>query len=393
MSIINNIPSSNRNQFGYKSINSSAIHNENQKEVREEIIDLFNKYNALERVNTYQNEVTRIENDYIQSCLKYLKDKVDLLEFSLATLTPSNPSKMHVINTDSIITNNGYNTVIDKKAGVLFPNPIRKVSKCALFDSTTDSVFIPKGLNVDIIDSIGSSTNSVDHDIYAPFTLKEDLYWTRYSEVSSSVDQVGVDYIITLPEEIMTTNDINEIIVNPFNAAIKNISVRYGDSSKWVDVNHSLAISQGDTKFHDHNKIVRVIFPKQKANQIKITVATSLFTDLTSNTKETIYGLKSVAAFINDYDDFSNSKFEATVDIPSNGQITITNITPEYENRTLSYNDCTFELFEMVNGSFVKITRDFPFILNSNKIKVIGTYAKQNKESAIRGVVITYTVE
>lgn len=390
--ILNNIPSSNRDPFGYKSINSSSIHNENQKEVREDIIDLFNKYNAIERVNVYQNSVTRIENDYIKSVLNYLRQKVDNLEAFLGTLSPNTNPKAYNIYADSMVTQNDYHSIIDSKTGVVLAEPIKRVSKCALFDVNTDSVFLPKGLNVNIVNSIGRTISDVDNDVYSPFTLKEDLYWIRHSIVGLGESEIGCDYIITLPEEIMTTNDINEIIVNPFNAVIKDVAVRYGDSSSWESVNYSSAISN-DSSILKHNKTARIIFPKKRANQIKITVATSIFNDITYNSKTATYGIKSISAYINDYDDFVGSTFEAYVSIPTNIQISLTNIIPSYENKNMQYKDFSFEIFEKnVLGEYVKITKDFPILPNSNDLKLVCRFARTNKESAINKVTLVYNV-
>jgi hypothetical protein len=92
-------------------------------------------------------------------------------------------------------------------------------------------------LNVNILNrsNVGIVTQT-DNVYYAPFYKDNNLYWTRKCVTDGSVESIMTDYIITLPEDIMTTPEMNEIYINPFMCNVKQIYTRYGDSTLWESV-------------------------------------------------------------------------------------------------------------------------------------------------------------
>ena len=73
--IVNNIPSSNRKDFGYKAINSSSVHNKNQEEILNDILDLYNKTNSIEKVINEQLDYIKLENTMLESIYSTMYNK------------------------------------------------------------------------------------------------------------------------------------------------------------------------------------------------------------------------------------------------------------------------------------------------------------------------------
>ncbi len=401
--IINNIPSASRKEFGYKSINRSDEHNENQNDILADILDLYNKTNAIERLLNRNMDFIKEENSYLTSLNDVMLQKYNDLLAQYEELKNDATERRILITPSSCYTDDkNYGAVIETKTSSITKRPTLKVSKFVIFDEVADSIYLPDTLNVTIIndDSSGIITES-DNDIYSPFYKDDNLYWTRRVVTDNTVEKLTTNYIITLPEEIMTTPLMNELYINPFMCKVTKVYCRYGDSAVWdlvdgLDYNPATANAATASQDSDIESIrpFKLNFESRKINQIKISVEASRYTEVESNYRTFLYGIKEINGFINYYSDYETSSFEFETSIPDTDGYEITGIKPYFNNgsdSSMYYEDFNYDFFYKDNDDeYHKITDTFPFTPSTNKIKVRCIFGESYDEMNIRKIEIIY---
>lgn len=399
--IINNIPSSNRKEFGYRSINSSSEHNINQNEMLDDILDLYNKANAIERVVNENIDFIKQENSYLQAINKSLLDKMEDLKIKYEGLLGEKEEKKILITPyDCITYDESFSATIDKITSDITVRPSKKISKVAIFDSITDSMFLPDTLTVDIrTKNKKGIISEIDNDIYAPFHKDNELYWTRKIVSDNTIDFIETEYIINLPEDIMTTPQMNEIYINPFLATVTSVQARYGDSSKWEDIDSTdlhPAMNPNDTidAYINSTRPFRLNFRNKKANQVKITIKCNNFTEGETNLRAFTYGIKSIGIFINYYNNYEPSSFQFEVSIPEVDNYVITGVTPFFNNSNQggAYSrDFVCDMYYKDSaGYFHKIVDVFPFTPKTNDIMVRCRFGEKYGEINIKKLELSY---
>lgn len=401
--IINNIPSANRKNFGYKSINRSEEHNENQNEMLADILDLYNKTNAIERVLNRNMDFIKSENSYLESLNSIILNKYnDLLSQYEELKNDATERRLLITPSSCYASDKKYGAVIETKTSSITRRPNSKISKFAIFDEVADSMYLPDTLTVTITDdnSNGVITKS-NNDIYSPFYKDDNLYWTRRVVTDNTVEKMRTNYIITLPEEIMTTPLMNELYINPFMCKVIEVYCRYGDSALWESIEGQLynpAISNASDSSVDSDiqsiRPIKLNFENKKINQIKILVESDMYTEGESNFRTFMYGLKEINGYINYYSDYESSSFEFEASIPDTDLYEITGIKVYFNNGSDSgvyYQDFNYEFFYKDNDDeYHKITDTFPFTPPTNNIKVRCTFGERYYEINIRKIEIIY---
>ena len=403
--MINNIPSMNRKNFGYKSINRSETHNDNQNEILSDILDLFNKANNIERTVNQNMEFIKHENSQLESINSMLLDKIEALKLNYEELYFDRQERRITVTPASCeIYDNTLGAVIDNKTSSITSRPSKKISKFAIFDDITDSMFLPNGLSVDITNKTDNGiVSQSDNDIYSPFYKDDNLYWTRRVVTDNTVEYIDTEYIITLPEEIMTTAEMNELLVHPFMSRVIAVYCRHGDSSLWESIagqEHNPGISTNndiDTLIRCQRPI-RLNFPNKKINQLKIVIRCDNYVEGQTNLRTFMYGIKAIEGYINYYSNYENSSFQFEVTIPepsiASDRYVITGIKPYFNNGTESgvySKDFGYEIFfKDSNDIYHKITDSFPFTPTTNDLRIRCTFGQRYDEINIRKVEVIY---
>lgn len=397
---INNIPSANRKKFGFKGINSSEAHNDNQNEMLNDILDLFNKVNAVERVVNENLDFIKYENTNLEVMNAMLLKKFEQLSLDYNDILKDNMVRKITIHPESCtVFDKQLGAIIDKRTSSITARPSKKISKFAIFDEISDSIFLPDTLNVSILGSNRGIISQADNDIYAPFYKDNNLYWTRRSLTDNTVEEVQAEYIITLPEDIMTTTEMNEIYINPFMCKVIDVQVRYGDSTSWesvtgIDFNPAV---NNDSTLEGYIKSYRPIglsFPNKKVNQIKIIVRCDNYIEGETNIRTFMYGIKEIGGYINYYSNYENSSFQFDVTIPDTFKYVITGIKPYFNNGSEFGNysrDFSYEIYYKDSaGDYHKITDNFPFTPSTNDLRIKCKFGERYDEINIRKIEVVY---
>lgn len=398
--IINNIPSSNRKDFGYRTINSSEVHNQNQQEMLDDILDLFNKANAIERVINENMDFIKTENSYLESVNHLLLEKYKDLKNKYENLLNDEDYRCCIaLPQDCEIYDENFGAVIDKVTSDITVRPSKKISKLAIFDSVTDSMFLPDTLSVSIRTPKKGIISEVDNDIYAPFYKDNNLYWTRKVTTDNTVEKLTTEYVINLPEEIMTTPEMNEIVIQPFLCRVAKVYGRYGDSNAWELVpgqEYHTAMEENDTLegFINSGRKFRLNFPNQRYNQLKIVVVCESFTECETNLRTFSYGIKQIGAYINYYNSYEQSSFQFEVDIPEYDSYMITGVEPHFNNGgeygKFSKDFICDLYYKDSSGYFHKIVDTFPFTPKTNTIRVRCRFGESYPDANIKKILVKY---
>lgn len=399
--IVNNIPFSNRKDFGYKAINSSTVHNQNQDEILNDILDLYNKTNSIEKVINEQLDYIKLENSTLESIYLALYNKYkDLYQRYEAMLNIKDDKRYIATAQDCTVFDDEFGAVIDNIACDITVRPSKKVSKFVIFDSITDSVYIPDTLNVSVQETNTKGIiSAINNDLYAPFYKDNNLYWTRKVVTDNTVEQIETEYIINLAEDIMTTFDMNEIFISPFLCRVKSVYGRFGDSNIWELIsgqeNHdAIKLNTGTLGYINNNRPFRLNFPNTKVNQLKIVLVSSNYTEGETNLRTFSFGLKQLGAYINYYNDYEPNTFQFDVSLKDNKGLTITDVTP-YFNNAVEFGRYSKDFvcdiyYKDTSGYYHKIVDSFPFVPPTEDIRVRCKFGKNLKEANVKYVELKY---
>lgn len=400
--MINNIPSTNRKDFGFKTINSSREHNLNQEAMLNDVLDLFNKVNLIEKKVNENYKYIKEENTLLSTINSTLIKKYKDLENRYnQILTQDKVRKNIIMPYDCKITSNLGGAVIDKRTNDITIRPSKKVSKVILLDDITDTAYIPDSLNVITVTKCNGLIAEKESDIYSPFYYNDNFYYTKEVITDDTSDEVIVDYIITLPESIMTTTDLNEIFISPFLCNIHDVQYRYGDSSKWVSVpnledNESIYPTHNITELCNNVKPVKINVKDIKANQIKIILKTNIYKSQNTNTRVFNLGLKEVGIYKNYYNMYQANTFEFDTEIKETDTIKITSIVPYYNNNSSTgefSGDFYCDIYYKDDADNIhKVLDEYPFTPQTNKLHVKCVIGERFKEVNIKYIVINYIV-
>lgn len=399
--IVNNIPSSNRKDFGYRSINTSASHNENQEEILNDILDLFNKTNSIEKVINEQMDYIKLENSMLESIYLAMFNKYkDMYQRYQSLLNISDEKKYISMPQDCTCYDEEFGAVIDPIATDITVRPSKKISKFVIFDSITNNVYIPDSLNVNI-KSVNDKgiISATDNDIYAPFYNDNKLYWTRKVISDNTIESVETEYIIDLPEDIMTTPMMNEIYISPFLCMVKKVYGRYGDSNSWVEVpgqdsHDALIFQEGIIGHINNNRPFRLNFEETKINQLKIVVKASSYTENETNLRSFTFGIKQIGAYQNFYNDYEPNSFQFDVSLKENTGLMVTGVVPLFNNSgelgKYSKDFVSDIYYKDSKDYYHKIVDTFPFVPPTTDLRIKCKFGESYKESNIKRVELRY---
>lgn len=396
--IVNNVPATNRNEFGYRNVNESHDHNVNQQNISDDILDLFNKANNIEKKVLDNETYIKQETSYIEAeKATWLSIYKQLLQSVNEIVNDEVSRKKIVLPKDCKEDNTYLSAVINRMTNCITPRYVTKVSKLSILDTITDKIYLPDTLGVFIQNLTYSIISETDNDIYAPFDRSDDLYWVRDVVTDNTTDYVDTDYIINMPEEIMTSPLMNEIAIYPYMCKVINIQYRYGDSMSWNDI-----------EGFEYNKIanqqdfvitgpVQFNFAPVKANQVKITIRSHNYKESETDLRNFSFGLKHVGIFLCDYSDDEMSYLSTEVKFDEEDcSIVISNIIAEFNNSDVNSHyqkDIQYEFFFKNNkGVYQYIADSLPFIIPSNEILIKLKIAEKYKNMNISHFCLNYNV-
>lgn len=388
---INNIPSTKKNTIGYRTVTNSSEQNKQQEDILNDILDLFNKANKIDKSLSEAKEVVDFENKYLQFKLADLEAKmINIAQKYKDSLDPTQIRIINIYPQNTYIESDVTGAYLDLQYSDITLQPIASMSKVNLYDAVMDTTFIPPSLRISVNNESLLNKKGIlsvtDNELSNPFNGDLSSYWIRKVVTDETINEVTTEMIITLPEDIITTRDINQISISPYptNAVdIMGIDYRNASCGSWIRIpdfeSHvGSAISTYNDIFNNatvYNYIpdapnVKFNFNEISSNQIRIILRQRHYISGEGNTRIFCMGAKEIQVLNNRYTrDFNTFSFR--VDFPEKDKnIIMCDVEPVYNNYTSIPSDSIQIEYYYLDDYDVahKIVKSIPFTVPSKKM-------------------------
>lgn len=392
---VKNLPSIQEREFKYRAPMSSEKLNDLQNEAFADILDLFNKANQLQKTIYEMNLANNIESSCYAKRLEQAITSMNAIVEKYNNLTSTESDYRYVTRYafEAETIDDAYAATIDKNTNDIVAHIVSSKSKTRLHDETYDETLVPDSLQAFIgPDSfkVGGNIYSIeDSDITNAFDGNDSTVWFRKVITSPDVESIENEMVIGLPEDIITTRLMNQIIIKTFPVGFVDImDVQYKSNGAWQTIpgfqqHYGCSESEyadifGNT--YDYTVIenasnVKFNFQNLQTNQIKIKLRQRNYEyDAENNRRIWYLGLRDVDVIYNVYTR-DHSEFDMVYNFPETDKTITIYDTPVFFNNVNVSDDENFGVSKEYyyfdsDGNTHKISSSCPFILNGHKLRV-----------------------
>lgn len=393
---VKNIPSIQEVEFKTREISDSHKLNEVQQNVFNDILDLFNKANILQKEMYEMNMAANIESTcYIRRLEETIKNLAQIEEqYNNLLLTDDDFRTVTRYAYDATVDElSPYSAVVDKNTNDIIANIMSSVSKTRIYDETYDETLIPPSLKLYIgPDSFNTDNKNIytieDSDVKNALDGNISSVWFRRIVTDPALENIENEVIIGLPEDIITSRLINQITLSPYPAGYVDIvSIEYKTNGAWQPIPgieyHSKSTKE---EYYDifGNKFERNVFlncPNIKlnfrpiqTNQIRIKLRQRNYEyDSQRNRRIWYIGIRDLDINYNRYTK-DHSEFDMVFEFPEKDK----NIKV-YDTEIFCNNNIDSTVLENIykeyyyydaDGDTHKVSESLPFILTGHKMLV-----------------------
>jgi len=340
---ISNIPATQRTQVGYRTGTNSAQMNQSQNEILQDVLDLFNKANRMEKAIDETRSVVGAENTYLQYRVNDLEAKIATLSQRYRDLSGNSGAHKLIVRYPNEMTVDGsdHAALIDLESMSVTMQPSRISSKVNLYDEGLQATFVPPSLSLALSPAatiLGQGVLSItESDPINAFNGDAGTYWARRVLTDETVNEVTVDLTIGLPEDIITTRETNTITLNPYPVnAVDVLAVEYRKEGAWTSVpgfeDHRASLIEEYTDIYGtaYERPVmkdaanlKLCFRGIDANQLRIRLRQRHFLSAEAGKREFHLGIKGMRVSQNTYAK-EYSTFQTDIVFPEeNGSIIV----------------------------------------------------------------------
>lgn len=392
---IRNIPEIKEMEIKARSKTDSHKLNERQEQVFRDILDLFNTANKLQK-NIYElNLLSSIESRCYAERLKESLCEVKQLQEKYNNAFPATDGfkTITAYAMDASGDKSGYSSAnICQETNDVTAAIASCTSKTRLYDPTYDETLVPPSLKLYIgPDSFHKDShilNIEDSEVSNALDGNVNSVWFRRILTDTSVTEIVNEFVIGLPEDIVTSRLVNQIIIYPFPTGWTDImDVQYKSGGAWKTVDgfktHEGFEEEEYTDIFGNRLIrgtikdspnLRLCFKPVQTNQIKVVLRQRHFTfDAANNRREWFVGIRDISV---DYVRYSREEsfFEMEYEFPKKeGSVKVydteivCNNKPDPNVLKNIFKD--YYYYDEENNPH-KITDSLPFVLCGKKMKV-----------------------
>lgn len=411
---LRNIPTIKEREFKYRGRMDSSELNQMQDEAFGDILDLFNKANEMQREIHETKELYMIESEcYAIRLANSNKRQKELEEAYQNVISNTDFRYLTAYANDAIVVPDEYAAIVDHRTNDVTAATVSTKSKTRLYDATYNEYLVPDSLQVSIgPDSFLKDTNVLsveDSDIKKCFDGNLGSAWLRKVTTNRSVSYIENEIVIGLPEDIITTRAVNEIVIAPFPSGYVDImDIQFKNNGAWTTIpsfrDHTLCTEKtgydifGNAYTYwsiDNAPDVKFCFNEVQSSQLKIKLRQRNFFDDAENSRRTWYiGLRNVDVIYNSYTN-DYSEFAMVYDFPETERnIKVYDASIVFNNLSQS-NDSSFGVtkeyyYYDADGKFHKIASTAPFILDGHKLRIKFTIEGGQKSPNIYSCTVKY---
>lgn len=393
---IKNIPSIQEIEFKTREISDSHKLNQMQEQVFNDILDLFNKANTLQKEMYEMSVAANIESTCYAKRLEETLTKLSLIEeqYDNLLLAPEDFRTITRYAIDATVDElSPFSAVIDSNTNDIIANIISSVSKTRLYDDTYDETLIPPSLKIYVgPDSFNTDNEHIltieDSDISNALDGNISTVWFRRIVTDTSVENIENEVVIGLPEDIITSRMVNQIILSPYPSGYVDImNVEYKTNGAWQTIpglEYHTCYSEEEYEDIFGNKYTRGViknapniklnFKPIQTNQIRIKLRQRNYEyDAQNNRRVWYLGIRDLDVNYNRYTK-DHSEFDMVFDFPETDK----NIKI-YDTEIFCNNNIDSSVLENIykeyyyydaDGNTHKVSDSLPFILTGHKLMV-----------------------
>lgn len=391
---VKNLPSIKEREFKYRGKISSEDLNDVQQEAFNDILDLFNKANQLQKAVYEMKLSTMIESECYAVRLEEAIAKQRELEERYHNLTDAKDYRTitkypYEAKTDI----DDYAAVIDSNTNDITAHIVSSKSKTRVYDETYDEMLVPDSLQAyigpDSFEQSGDVYIIEDSEIKNAFDGNKGTAWFRRVVTATTVAYVDNEIVIGLPEDIITTRFVNQLTISTFPAGYLDIlDIQFKSNGAWTSIpgfkKHNGCTEKTDTDIFgntfsywsiENASDLKFNFQNIQTNQIKIKMRQRHFKyDEENNRREWYLGLRNVDVTYNLYTN-DHSEFTLTYDFPETDKNIKIYDAPVIFNNENNTDDTNFGVSKEFyyydsDGHSHKIATSLPFILEGHKMMV-----------------------
>ena len=393
---IKNIPSIQEIEFKTREISDSHKLNQMQEQVFNDILDLFNKANTLQKEMYEMSVAANIESTCYAKRLEETLTKLSLIEeqYDNLLLAPEDFRTITRYAIDATVDElSPFSAVIDSNTNDIIANIISSVSKTRLYDDTYDETLIPPSLKIYVgPDSFNTDNEHIltieDSDISNALDGNISTVWFRRIVTDTSIESIENEVVIGLPEDIITSRMVNQIILFPYPSGYVDImNVEYKTNGAWQTIpglEYHTCYSEEEYEDIFGNKYTRGViknapniklnFKPIQTNQIRIKLRQRNYEyDAQNNRRVWYLGIRDLDVNYNRYTK-DHSEFDMVFDFPETDK----NIKI-YDTEIFCNNNIDSSVLENIykeyyyydaDGNTHKVSDSLPFILTGHKLMV-----------------------
>ena len=393
---IKNIPSIQEIEFKTREISDSHKLNQMQEQVFNDILDLFNKANTLQKEMYEMNVAANIESTCYAKRLEETLTKLSLIEeqYDNLLLAPEDFRTITRYAIDATVDElSPFSAVIDSNTNDIIANIISSVSKTRLYDDTYDETLIPPSLKIYVgPDSFNTDNEHIltieDSDISNALDGNISTVWFRRIVTDTSIESIENEVVIGLPEDIITSRMVNQIIISPYPSGYVDImNIEYKTNGAWQTIpglEYHTCYSEEEYEDIFGNKYTRGViknapniklnFKPIQTNQIRIKLRQRNYEyDAQNNRRVWYLGIRDLDVNYNRYTK-DHSEFDMVFDFPETDK----NIKI-YDTEIFCNNNIDSSVLENIykeyyyydaDGNTHKVSDSLPFILTGHKLMV-----------------------
>ena len=393
---IKNIPSIQEIEFKTREISDSHKLNQMQEQVFNDILDLFNKANTLQKEMCEMNVAANIESTCYAKRLEETLTKLSLIEeqYDNLLLAPEDFRTITRYAIDATVDElSPFSAVIDSNTNDIIANIISSVSKTRLYDDTYDETLIPPSLKIYVgPDSFNTDNEHIltieDSDISNALDGNISTVWFRRIVTDTSIESIENEVVIGLPEDIITSRMVNQIILSPYPSGYVDImNIEYKTNGAWQTIpglEYHTCYSEEEYEDIFGNKYTRGViknapniklnFKPIQTNQIRIKLRQRNYEyDAQNNRRIWYLGIRDLDVNYNRYTK-DHSEFDMVFDFPETDK----NIKI-YDTEIFCNNNIDSSVLENIykeyyyydaDGNTHKVSDSLPFILTGHKLMV-----------------------
>ncbi len=392
---VRNIPSIQEREFKYRAPMSSEQLNAMQQEAFHDILDLFNKANQLQKTVYEMNLTNNIESVCYSKRLEAAMTSLNKLTEMYNNLTSSDDEFRTVSRYafEATTMDDGYGATIDQNTNDIVAHIVSSTSKTRLHDTTYDEILVPPSLQAYIGPDdfqVGGNIYFIeDSEINNAFDGADNSVWFRKVITSPDIEYIENEIVIGLPEDIITTRLMNQIVIKTFPVGFVDIlDVKYKSNGAWQTIpgfteHHGCAEYEANDIFGNpysyhainNSSNVKFNFQNLQTSQLKIKLRQRNYDyDAENNRRIWYFGLRDVDILYNVYTR-DHSVFEMVYEFPETDRnIKVYDSEVLFNNAHLTDDDnfgVSKEYFYYdSNGNTHKIPSTCPFVLQGHKMMV-----------------------